>query len=350
MQNLKISLVQTDIIWENIDANIEILSKKLDGLTEETDIIILPETFNTGFTNKVRELAEPLNGKTMRWMKDTAQKKNAVITGSIFIKEGDNFYNRLIWYQPNGDFHYYDKRHLFRLENENLYIKQGQRRLVINYKCWKILPLICYDIRFPIWCANKYSSRYDLYNYDIIIHVSNWPEKRIETWKTLLKARAIENQAYIIGVNRIGIDNNDINYSGESTIIDYKGNSITTISKNEENIVSTSISYDKLEEYRKYFFVGKDWDKYHIYHFGKDIKLDDVSISEKVENTSKHKKRSFIHKIKKLKKTFIITLLIILFLSILSIIYFYVNNTYSFKESEQMINEKNKVRKAVYKY
>jgi omega-amidase len=228
MQDLNVSLIQTELFWENKPQNLALFSTLINSFTEETDIIVLPEMFTTGFSMQPELFAETMIGETVQWMLQTAKEIGSVITGSIIIKEGEKYYNRLIWAQPNGETFYYDKRHLFTLSGEEQHYSAGKEKLIIEYKDWKICLLICYDLRFPVWCRNSRLTtghRPQLQNdvYDLLLFVANWPEKRSAAWKTLLQARAIENQSYTIGVNRIGNDGNNIYHSGNSSVIDPMG-------------------------------------------------------------------------------------------------------------------------------
>ena len=219
MKNLKITLIQSNLFWEDKQKNLGHFGEKINTLEAQTDLIVLPEMFSTGFSMQPSLLAEPTDGPTIEWMKKQAKSKNAVVTGSVIIVENEKYYNRLFWVQPDGDFQTYDKRHLFTLANEHHYYAAGQSLLYTNLKGWKILPLICYDLRFPVWSRNTE-------DYDLLIYVANFPEKRAHAWKTLLQARAIENQAYTVGLNRVGYDGNDIYHSGDSCVLDYSGRTL----------------------------------------------------------------------------------------------------------------------------
>jgi predicted amidohydrolase len=221
---MNVTLIQTDLFWEDIDNNLKMFDEKIT-IIKDTNLIILPEMFTTGFSMNVNILSETMNGKTIKWMLDWARVKNAVIAGSIIIKENNLFYNRFIWAEPNGGIKYYDKKHLFSMANEDQSYSPGKQKIIIEYLGWKICPLICYDLRFPIWNRN-------LEDYDIAIYVANWPEKRANHWKSLLMARAIENQCYVLAVNRIGIDGKGLNYNGDTSIIDPTGDII--FQKNNE--------------------------------------------------------------------------------------------------------------------
>jgi omega-amidase len=224
---MNITLIQSNLFWENIDNNLKMFEEKIIGI-KNTDLIILPEMFSTGFSMNVEFLAEPMEGKTVKWMLKMANKMNCVIAGSIIIKEENLNYNRFIWADPNGSIQYYDKKHLFTMANEDQSFSPGNKKIIIEYKGWKICPFICYDLRFPIWNRN-------LEDYDIAIYVANWPERRSYHWKSLLIARAIENQCYVLAVNRVGIDGKGLNYSGDSTVIDPSGEII--YQKNDEETI-----------------------------------------------------------------------------------------------------------------
>lgn len=225
MEKLSIACIQSELYWEDKSANLEMFEKKIQLLSEGTDLLILPEMFNTGFTMCPETLAETMDGPTVSWMKERAREKNISICGSIAIAEEGKFYNRLIWVWPDGSLSHYDKRHLFGLGMENKHYHAGFNRLIIEYKGWKICPLICYDLRFPAWSRNTDLSAEKKQGpiYDLLLYVANWPERRNHAWKTLLQARAIENQAYVIGLNRVGLDGNGISHSGDSMLCDALG-------------------------------------------------------------------------------------------------------------------------------
>jgi predicted amidohydrolase len=252
---LNITLVQTEIIWEDIAANLTMLDAKLAAVSE-TDLIVLPEMFSTGFSMNT-SLAETMNGSAIQWMKKIAQEKSCVVTGSLMIEEENKFYNRLIWMRPDGSLENYDKRHLFSLSEEPKHYTAGNKLLVTELKGWKFLPLICFDLRFPVWSRN-------VHNYDAIIYVANWPQKRSLAWKTLLQARAIENQCYVIGLNRVGNDGNGIYHSGDSAIINAEGSylyhksdweDISTITLDKSAMTTTRRKFPFLDE--KDFFEIK---------------------------------------------------------------------------------------------
>ena len=216
---LTLTLIQSSLHWENVPANLAMWEEKIWRIDQPTDLIILPEMFNTGFTMNTA-VAEPMNLHTFKWMKQQAQQTGAVVTGSYAVREREKYYNRLVWMRPDGSYETYDKRHLFRLAGEHLVFSAGTRRLVTEWKGWRICPLVCYDLRFPVWSRNVPA------DYDLLIYVANWPEARSRAWKTLLPARAVENLAYAVGVNRVGLDGKNLEYSGDSAVYDYQGESL----------------------------------------------------------------------------------------------------------------------------
>ena len=258
MQNeLKIVGIQSHLAWENPTENRAYFSSVISQLADTVDLIVLPEMFTTGFTMQPNEVAETMGGKTMVWMKEMAAQKNAAITGSIVIKEAGNYYNRLIFMHPSGKIETYDKRHSFTLAGEHKAYTSGNQHLIVNYKGWKICPFICYDLRFPVWARNTA-------NYDVLIFMANWPVKRIKAWDILLKARAIENMSYTIGVNRVGVDANAYEYSGHSAIIDYLGNEKSAIASNEAGIVEAVLVKSEQEATRGQLGFLNDKDTFTI--------------------------------------------------------------------------------------
>ncbi len=253
MQDLKVTLVQTALHWESPTANMGMLEEKIWQHHTETDMIVLPEMFTTGFTMNAAKHAEPMNLTTMKWMKQMAAQTNAVVTGSYIVKEQNQYFNRLVWMQPTGVYQYYDKRHLFRMASENEVYSFGTKKIITEIKGWKICPLICYDLRFPVWSRNVKNE------YDVLLYVANWPTARIIAWDTLLKARAIENISYVVGVNRIGNDGNEVNYLGNSTVIDFKGESLFYKS-NDEIVHTHTLHYDSLVAFRNKFPADLDAD------------------------------------------------------------------------------------------
>ncbi|MBK0378852.1 amidohydrolase [Mucilaginibacter segetis] len=257
MDNLKITVYQGYLFWENIDKNLQNISLRLSGIREKTNLIILPEMFNTGFTMNAEKLAENMGGKTMQWMAKTASGFDSVVTGSLIIKESDHYYNRLIWMKPDGTYEHYDKRHLFALGKEHQTYTAGTDKLIVELKGWKICAAICYDLRFPVWLRNVNE------DYDLLMIVANWPEKRALHWRTLIPARAVENQSYVIGVNRVGHDGNEIYHSGDSTCIDPNGN-VVYYKRDEEDVYTFSIIYDEIKKARRALPFLKDADSFTL--------------------------------------------------------------------------------------
>jgi len=257
MENLKITVFQGYLFWENVDKNLQNITLRLSGIREKTDLIILPEMFNTGFTMEAETLAEPMNGKTMLWMQDTAHKYDCVVTGSLIISESGKFYNRLIWMRADGSYECYDKRHLFGLGKEDRTYTAGTKRLIVELKGWKICPIICYDLRFPVWLRNKDAA------YDLMLVVANWPEKRSLHWRTLIPARAVENQCYIIAVNRVGHDGNEVYHSGDSMCIDPNGN-VVYYKRDEEDVYTFTINPEELIKVRRQLPFLADADDFEI--------------------------------------------------------------------------------------
>lgn len=260
---LAISLIQSTLHWEDSEANLAMFEEKIWQIPSPTDVIILPEMFSTGFTMNPAPVAEPMNSKTFRWMKLVASQKDALVIGSYIVQESGNYFNRLFCVFPDGSFHTYDKKHLFTLAGENKDYQPGADRLVVEWKGWKLMPLICYDLRFPVW-ARSQKSEDQLYEYDALIYVANWPTPRIKAWDTLLKARAIENIAYSVGVNRVGLDENNMEYSGHSAVYDYAGEEVVGLGEKED--ISTAIlEREKLEKFRHHFPFQVDSDRFKIF-------------------------------------------------------------------------------------
>jgi len=255
--SLTFALIQSDLVWENPQANLLHFEQLLNSLTKSVDVIVLPEMFTTGFSMSSESLAEKVNGSTVDWMKLFAEKKDAVIVGSIIICDDNRYYNRLHWVCPDGTVSYYDKKHLFSLANENKHYESGTKRLIIEYKGWKFCPLICYDLRFPIWSRNDC-------DYDCLIYIANWPSARIGAWSILLKARAIENQCYVLGVNRIGMDGSGINYNGGTVAIDAKGQILTSVENESSGIAIFEVDKESQRKFREKFPVLLDRDDFEL--------------------------------------------------------------------------------------
>jgi predicted amidohydrolase len=263
MQDLRVTIIQSDLHWEDIGANLASFEEKIWRIGQSTDVIILPEMFTTGFTMKANKLAEHMNMRTFKWMKQMADQTGALILGSFIANVHDRFYNRLLWMEPGGTFKTYDKRHLFRMADEQQIYAQGESLLIGHWKGWRICPLICYDLRFPVWSRNRWNPSLKKLSYDLLVYVANWPMVRSNAWEALLPARAIENLSYAVGVNRVGIDGNGIEYNGQSSIIGPKGDSIFKV-ECIESIKTIELSSNALQAYRDRFPAYLDADDFSI--------------------------------------------------------------------------------------
>jgi predicted amidohydrolase len=267
MSSLTFTVIQTHLIWENRAANLQMLEEKINSISEKTEVIILPEMFTTGFNMKPETFAEDMNGEGVAWMKRIAAAKKVVVTGSMMIEENGNYYNRLIWMLPNGQMGLYDKRHLFAYAEEDKHYQRGNKRLIASVKGWKVNLQVCYDLRFPVWSRQSKTTGDGIegLEYDVLIYVANWPERRSHMWRTLLQARAIENQSYCIGVNRVGTDGNDIYYSGDSMVISPLGE-VFYHKQREEDIYTFTLQKTELEGIRNKMPFWKDADPFLILH------------------------------------------------------------------------------------
>lgn len=252
---LNVALVQTTLAWENPKANRTHIEDKVSSIT--ADLIVLPEMFSSGFTMNASEVAETMDGETITWLKSLSKTKNAAIVGSLVIAENNNFYNRLVFVEPNGNLTTYDKRHTFTLAGEHKVYTAGTEKIIIDYKGFKICPLVCYDLRFPVWARNSE-------DYDLLIYVANWPKVRITAWDALLKARAIENMSYCIGVNRVGLDGNNYEYSGHSAAYDVLGNRMDSIPESTETIEVVTLEKSHITKYRERLGFLKDRDTFNL--------------------------------------------------------------------------------------
>lgn len=262
-QDLLVTLIQSELYWHNIEANLGMFEEKIWTIGEETHLIVLPEMFNTGFTMAVDQFAEPMNGRTFKWMKQQAAQTEAVVLGSYIVRDQGRYYNRLIWMEPDGAYAWYDKRHLFRMGGEHNSYSAGSSLLVKKLRGWKVCPLVCYDLRFPGWSRNRYDADKQELLYDVLIYVANWPETRINAWDTLLQARALENLCYTVGVNRIGKDGADVKYNGHSVVVNPKGRKM--FSPEEKELIRTvSLDGDRLTRFRQKFPAYLDADDYEI--------------------------------------------------------------------------------------
>ena len=270
--SLLVTTVQSDLHWENPEANLRMFEEKINAHKEKMEIVVLPEMFSTGFSMNPERFAETMDGPAVAWMRRMAASKGIIIGGSLMIREGGKFYNRFVWMLPQGEFGYYDKRHLFGAGREDQHYTPGNKRLIASVKGWKINLLICYDLRFPVWARQtvpldpvKQQAVAAIIEpeYDLIIYVANWPEPRIHAWKTLLQARAIENQSYVVGVNRIGLDGSNNNHTGESLIADPLGQVLHSSGQQDE-IYTTSLSAERIDELRKKLPFLKDADSFMV--------------------------------------------------------------------------------------
>ena len=275
MQPLRITLIQTDLHWENPDANRSMLEKKIRNIKESGHIVLLPEMFSSGFSMRPELVAEEEGGSTFQWMRSLAAEKRGILCGSLPVKENAEessaiqirYFNRLVWMLPNGHYGTYDKRHLFAYAGENQHYTAGNRRLITSVNGWRLNLQICYDLRFPVW-ARQAPSPEDRAagksEYDVLVYLANWPERRIQAWRSLLIARAIENQAYVIGVNRVGADGNGIYHSGNSMVVDPFGE-VSYEKQNEEDVFTTELSFDHLNEVRTRLPFMKDGDDFSLF-------------------------------------------------------------------------------------
>ncbi|HMQ49851.1 MAG TPA: amidohydrolase [Saprospiraceae bacterium] len=254
MNTLHVRLLQTDLVWENPNANHQHIQALLEATPSSCDLIVLPEMFSTGFSMNPINVAEEMGGTSMQWMADQANKYQSVVVGSLVIHAQGQYYNRLIWMSADGTYQYYDKKHLFAMAGEADHYQAGKQQLLVELKGWKVMPLICYDLRFPVWSRNTM-------DYDLLLYVANWPDKRKMHWQTLLAARAIENQAYTIGLNRCGSDANGLYYSGDTAVYDYGGELLGRIS-HQEGILDLKLNKAAQQDYRNKLPFLQDRDNF----------------------------------------------------------------------------------------
>ena len=259
---MKLTYIQADLQWQNKQANLNHFDELLKEVPSETDLVLLPETFNTAFPVDPKEFAETADGPTMLWMKQKAQELNAVVCGTLLLEVDGHYHNSLVWMRPDGSFELYHKRHTFTLGGETLPVERGSDSLIVELKGWRIKLMICYDIRFPVWSRNHYQD--GRYEYDLGIYLANFPASRMDVWNTLLSARAIENQAYFVGVNRVGEDPEGVRYSGCSQLLNAKGEMLNMARPSMEAVVPCELDYEKLQSFREKFPVGKDWDSFQL--------------------------------------------------------------------------------------
>ncbi len=258
--HIKLALVQAHLEWENVEKNLANFNAVLSTIDLDTDIIVLPEVFSTGFTMNPDFFTKNMGESTFQWMKEKAKSLDKVIVGSVLVEEESKFYNRLFWIQPNGEFVYYDKRHLFQMGGEHLILTPGNRRVKAEYKGVNFMLQTCYDLRFPVFIRNRYDKETNQHDYDVLLYVANWPEIRAHAYSTLAKARAIENQAYVVWVNRIGEDGHHVVFSGDSQLISPYGKVTHKLASHEEGVLYASIDTRELNDFRANYKVGLDWD------------------------------------------------------------------------------------------
>ena len=256
MNQLSVSLVQADLVWENKRSNLQKLEGLINGIST-TDIIVLPEMFSTGFSMKPEALYEDIDGVALKWMQKMAKEKDAAICGSVIVQEGGKYFNRLYFVEPSAKVQKYDKRHLFTLAGEEKVYSAGSEHLLVDFRGWKVMPLVCYDLRFPAWCRNTHEA-------DLQIFVANWPERRSEAWKTLLKARSIENMCYLVGLNRVGADGNEVMHSGDSAVYNELGEKMGGPIPFNEEVVTITLDKEKMLQSRKRFNFLNDRDSFTI--------------------------------------------------------------------------------------
>jgi predicted amidohydrolase len=255
----RVTLLQPELFWEDRDANLLAFSKILEDLDEKTDVIFLPELFTTGFTMRSRDLAESMDGKTVDWMREMSGRLKADLVGSLIVRDHGKFYNRLIWMKPDGLHVHYDKRHLFRMSGEDEHYDPGRDRAIILSGALRFCPLICYDLRFPVWSRNQG-------DYDVLVYIANWPMQRRDVWRNLLVARAIENQAFVLGINRVGRDGMGIEYSGDTMAIDARGREMGSLESGKPGLLTIGLSSRELSDFRGKFPVWKDSDPFRLMH------------------------------------------------------------------------------------
>lgn len=264
MSNLRVSLVQGATLWHDPAGNREYYGEMISSLRGLTDLVVLPETFSSGFSNDAIGDAETMDGETVAWIRERAAALNAAVTGSVQIREGDHVFNRMLFAMPDGGLHSYDKRHLFRFAGEHERYAPGRDRLTVEWKGWRICPLVCYDLRFPVFSRNRFDvERKRAPDYDLALYVANWPAARAYAWKTLLRARAIENLCYVAGVNRVGVDGNNLSYSGDSSVIDYVGDALSECT-DSEMVTTTTLLAGGLRDHRERFPAMLDGDSFTI--------------------------------------------------------------------------------------
>jgi omega-amidase len=264
MDDLRVSLVQGDTVWHDPAANRAMYADLMAPLAASTDLVLLPETFTSGFSNEALASAEGMDGPTVAWIRDQARRLGAVVTGSVQIREGDGVYNRLLWAAPDGEITHYDKRHLFRMAKEHERYASGRERLTVGLKGWRVCPLVCYDLRFPVFIRNRFGVEApERFDYDLLLFVANWPSPRRHAWQTLLRARAIENLSYVAAVNRVGTDGNGHPYSGDSVALDFLGQPLLEFGA-QPQVATTTLSAAALAAHRERFPAQLDADRFDL--------------------------------------------------------------------------------------
>jgi predicted amidohydrolase len=261
-QPLRVSIVQGATRWHDPSGNRDHYAALMSPLAGRTDLVVVPETFTSGFSNEAIHNAETMDGPTIGWLRDQAKSLDAAVTGSVQLREGQGVFNRLLFATPDGDLRHYDKRHLFRYADEHKRYASGRDRLVVAWRGWKVCPLVCYDLRFPVFSRNRHDPR-NGFDYDLVLFVANWPAARAHAWRTLLRARAIENLAYCIGVNRVGVDGNRIPYSGDSAVLDYLGQAMADLGTQEQTVTVT-LDPAALAAFREKFPAWMDADAFEL--------------------------------------------------------------------------------------
>jgi omega-amidase len=263
MTSLRVSLVQGATRWHDAPANRDYYASLVRPLRDYTDLVVLPETFLSGFTNETLANAETMDGAGLRWMRDLAREVGAVVCGSLVVREGGLCMNRLVWMRPDGTLAQYDKRHLFRMAKEHERYAGGSERLIVELNGWRICPLVCYDLRFPVWSRNRHDALAQRFDYDLLVYVANWPSARRHPWQTLLRARAIENLACCVGVNRVGVDGNGLHYAGDSVALDFVGQPLVELGA-QEQVVTVMFDPAALAAHRERFPAWMDADAFTI--------------------------------------------------------------------------------------
>ena len=263
MNDLRVSLVQASTIWHDAAANRALYGALVRALRGQGDLIILPETFTSGFSNEAIGSAETMQGESVAWLSALAREVGAVVAGSMVIRDGEQVFNRLLWARPDGTLAHYDKRHLFRMANEHHRYADGKRKLLVAINGWRICPLVCYDLRFPVWSRNRHDRAAQRFDYDLLLYVANWPSARRHAWQTLLRARAIENLSYVLGLNRVGVDGNELHYAGDSAALDFLGMPLVELGA-QPQCVTVTLAAAALAAHRQRFPAQLDADEFEL--------------------------------------------------------------------------------------